>query len=86
MHQRSRLKHVSMNNWNHDPRYLTNNYSEILERGNIDTPDTHIHDLSVSVICASISITSGGVTLVLRSGMCVLGVDYLCCLFLKFFN
>jgi len=28
---------VSMNNWNHVPRYLTNNYSEILERGKFDT-------------------------------------------------
>jgi hypothetical protein len=33
---------VSMNNWNHVPRYLTNNYSEILERGNFDTL-THMY-------------------------------------------
>jgi hypothetical protein len=31
-----------MNNWNHVPRYLTKNYSEILERGKFDTL-THMY-------------------------------------------
>ena len=55
---------VSMNNWNHVPRYLTKNYSEILERGKFDTL-THMY--MTSHFCTCTSITSGGVKLALRS-------------------
>jgi len=39
--------------------------SKIVERGKIDTPNTHIHDCSLSLLSTGTSIKSGGVKLVL---------------------
>jgi hypothetical protein len=40
------------------------NQYTIVERGNIDTPNTQIHDHSFSWLCTGVPITSGGVKLV----------------------
>jgi hypothetical protein len=36
---------------------------KIVERGKIDTSNTHVHDSSLSWLCASTSIKSGGIKL-----------------------
>ena len=39
--------------------------TNIVERGRIDTPDTQIHDRSLSWLCTGTSIKSGGAKLIL---------------------
>ena len=51
------LLKVALNNINHKP--TTKN--KFVERGNIDTPNTQIHDRSLSWLDSGTSIKSGGV-------------------------
>ena len=45
-------------------RTIQKSNRKIVERGNIDTPNTQIHDQSFSWLCTGVPITSGGVKLV----------------------
>jgi len=48
----------------HNVRTIPKSHTTILERGKIDTPDTQIHDCSLSCLFTSASIKPGGVKLV----------------------
>jgi len=49
----------------HTVRTISKSNITIVERGKIDTPNTHVHDRSLSWLGIDISIKSGGVKLVL---------------------
>jgi len=49
----------------HTERIIPKSNIKIVERGKIDTPNTHIHDCSLSWPGTGTSIKSGGVKLVL---------------------